>query len=107
MPVERRALVQLDALLPPMLVEEAELDAVGVLGEEREVRPVAVPFRAERERLAGPDPAVGGDRHDQAATGRSQMTDSGGSVNETEYGCPCHGCASAVTSPRFPTPVPP
>jgi hypothetical protein len=43
MPVERRALVQLDALLPPMLVEEAELDAVGVLGEEREVRPVSGP----------------------------------------------------------------
>ena len=43
-PVERRPLVELDALLAPVLVEETELDAVRVLGEEREVRSVAVPL---------------------------------------------------------------
>ncbi len=56
-PVERGALVQLDALFPSVLVIEAELDALRVLGEEREVRPVAVPVRAERERLPRPDGA--------------------------------------------------
>ena len=38
MPVEGRALGHLDRRLAVVLVEEAELDAVGVLGEEREVR---------------------------------------------------------------------
>ncbi len=51
-PVERGALAQLDALLVAVLVEEAELDPLRVLGEEREVRAVAVPLRAERERRA-------------------------------------------------------
>ena len=41
--------------LVAVVVEEAELDPLGVLGEEREVRAVPVPRRAERERLAGPD----------------------------------------------------
>ena len=57
-PVERRALVQLDALLGAVLVEQAQLDARGVLGEDREVRAAAVPVRAERERVAGPDLAA-------------------------------------------------
>ena len=34
-----------------LVVEQAELDALGVLGEEREVRAAAVPGRAERERM--------------------------------------------------------
>ncbi len=55
MPVERGALVELDPLLLAVLVEETELDALRVLGEEGEVRPVSVPLRAERERLPGPD----------------------------------------------------
>ena len=54
-PVERFALALLDARLVVLRVEETELDALGVLGEEREVRTVSVPRRAERERLAGPD----------------------------------------------------
>ena len=54
-PVERVALGQLDARLCPVVVEEAQLDSFGVLGEEREVRALAVPGRAERERRPGPD----------------------------------------------------
>src|SRR6185437_10239863 len=37
------------------LVEEAELDAGGVLGEEREVDSLSIPGCAERIGLAGPD----------------------------------------------------
>src|SRR5439155_10231023 len=54
-PVEDGVRGDVDALLVALVVEEAELHALGVLGEEREVRPLAVPQRAERERLAGPD----------------------------------------------------
>ncbi len=54
-PVECRALAQFDPRLAVVLVE-AELDALGVLREEREVRAVTPPRRAEREGLAGPDP---------------------------------------------------
>ena len=54
-PVERGPLAQLDALLGVVLVEQAQLDARGVLGEDREVRAAAVPVRPERERVAGPD----------------------------------------------------
>ena len=46
-PVEGRALDDLDALLVVLLVVEAQLHALGVLGEEAEVRPVA---RAPRGR---------------------------------------------------------
>ncbi len=54
-PVPGGALGELDARLRVVAVEQAELDALGVLGEEREVRPVAVPRGAERERLSRPD----------------------------------------------------
>ena len=54
-PVEGRVLAQRDALLGVGLVEEAELHPLGVLGEEREVRAVAVPGRPERKRATGPD----------------------------------------------------
>src|SRR5262249_5807135 len=54
-PVEDGAVDHLDDLLAVVLVEQAELDALGVLGEEREVRALAVPHRPERERPAGPD----------------------------------------------------
>ena len=53
-PVERRPLVDVDALLAAVLVEQAELDALGVLREEREVRAAAVPVGPERERPPGP-----------------------------------------------------
>jgi hypothetical protein len=53
-PVEGVALLERDALLA-VVAEEAELDALGVLAEEREVRPLAVPGRAEGERRARPD----------------------------------------------------
>ena len=54
-PVVRGVVGELDACLGAVLVEQAELDALGVLGEEREVRPFAVPRRSERERPARPD----------------------------------------------------
>ena len=67
MPVQRRALGQLDARLAVVGVEQAQLDALRVLGEDREVRPLPVPGRAEREGGARPDlhqrtsaPASGG-----------------------------------------------
>ena len=59
-PVERRALRQLVAGLAIVLVEEAELDLLGVLGEEREVRALAVPPRAKRKQLPRPDPHASG-----------------------------------------------
>src|SRR5204863_3299704 len=37
------------------VVEEAELDPLGVLGEDREVRALAVPGGAEREGTPGPE----------------------------------------------------
>src|SRR5206468_3771351 len=52
-PVEGGALSDLGAFLGVAL-EQAQLDALGVLAEQREVRPLAVPRRAERERAAGP-----------------------------------------------------
>src|SRR5439155_26464892 len=55
-PVERGALRHLDALLlVACVVEQAELDALRVLGEQREVHALAVPRGAERERHSRPD----------------------------------------------------
>ena len=98
-PAERGALLHLDPLLGAVLVEQAQLDPFGVLGEEREVRAVAVPFRAERERLSRPHAA-------SHQAGRSQSTASGGSVSVALNGWPPAPCSSAVTWPRFPRPLP-
>ena len=48
------ALAQRDALqlAPAARVEEAQLDLLGVLGEQREVDALAVPVRAARVRAA-------------------------------------------------------
>src|SRR5581483_3332352 len=54
-PVERRPLGQRDADLVVVGVEQAELDVLGAFGEEREVRPLFVPRRAERKRPPRPD----------------------------------------------------
>src|SRR5215210_9481715 len=53
-PVVRGPLGQLDASLTVAVVEETELDAVGVLGEAREVRARPGGRRAERKRVPGP-----------------------------------------------------
>ena len=95
-----RALFQRHAGLAVLVVEQAELDALGVLREEREVRAVTVPRRPERERTAGP-----GDAH--ASSGTSHTTPSGGSVTSPENGWSCHGVSSAITRPRLPIPDPP
>ena len=55
-PDELAALGEAHALLVSGLVEEAQVDGGRVLAEEREVHPRAVPGRAERIRLAPPDP---------------------------------------------------
>jgi hypothetical protein len=52
-PGEEGGIADLDALLDTVLVEEAEIDALGVLGEEREVRSRVAHGGAERERIAG------------------------------------------------------
>ena len=57
-PVVGRQLAHLDALLVVRLVEQAELDAPGVLAEQREVRPVAVPAGTERKRRPRPGRAT-------------------------------------------------
>ena len=48
MPAERRPLGQVDARFAALVVEQAQLDAVGDLGEHREVRADAVERGAER-----------------------------------------------------------
>ena len=72
----------------PSVAEQAELDTLGMLGEEREVRSLTVPRRTERERTTGPDAYW--------PSGTSQSTESGGSVSSAENGWPCHGSSSAV-----------
>jgi hypothetical protein len=66
-PVERVALGQLDPCLIALGIEQAELDALGIFREEREVRAAAVPFRAEREEIAGPYVHPTADRYRPAA----------------------------------------
>ena len=63
-PDEVGLLDEADALLlAAVVVEEAEVDRIGVLGEDREVDAGPVPGRSERVRVAAPDPQ----RHDGAA----------------------------------------
>ena len=52
--LEARLVIDVDPLLGAVLVKQAQLDAVAVLREHREVRAGAVPRRALRERPAGP-----------------------------------------------------
>src|SRR3954467_4102368 len=68
MPDEIRALEELDALdfAPPFGIEEAQLDALGMLGEQREVDPRPVPGGAEGVGPAAPKRA----RRDDDAGGR-------------------------------------
>jgi hypothetical protein len=49
-----------DALLGPVTVEQAQVDLGRVLGEDGEVRPLAVPGRAEGERASRPGFAAHG-----------------------------------------------
>jgi hypothetical protein len=74
-PVERGPFVQLDALFPVVAVEQAQLDALGVLREEREVRAGAIPLGAERERVARPDSAI---RHLRDGSGEAGVVRSAG-----------------------------
>ena len=85
MPVEGRPLRQLVALLAVVVVEQAQLDALRVLREDREVR--ARPVPASRPAgTAGPARSCGWvprrrqPRRVYRASGASQITPSGGSV---------------------------
>jgi len=51
---------QLEPALGAALVEEAQLDGLRLLGEDREIRALSVPGGAERPRPAGPHRLVGG-----------------------------------------------
>ena len=81
-PVVAGYVMQLDPRLA-IAVEQAQLDPLGVFREEREVRPLAVPRRTERERPSRPDlHQVGIFRY----SGTSQTAPSGGSVSVAENG---------------------
>ena len=54
-PVECSPLRHLDPRLLIVVVEQAQLDVLGVLGEQREVGTATVPDGAEWERPSGPD----------------------------------------------------
>ncbi len=56
-----RFLGQLDERLVAVVVEQAQLDALGVLREQGEIDPRAIPCRAERVRGSGPEFHGGGD----------------------------------------------
>ena len=87
-PVVARPLLQLVPQLEAVLAEQAELDTLGMLGEEREACSLTVPRRTERERTTGPDAYW--------PSGTSQSTESGGRVSSAENGWPCQGSSSAV-----------
>ena len=79
--------------------EQAELDPLGVLGEQREVRALALPGRPERKGPPRP--------HQPPSPGASQRTPSGGRVTSADHCWPFHGWASAATAAPGPTSVPP
>jgi hypothetical protein len=54
-PVEGGPLVEPEALLVVIAVEQTEVNRLGVFREEREVGAVPVPDRAEGKRRPGPD----------------------------------------------------
>ncbi len=98
-PVRARARREFMPDLGPVRSEEAELDPLGVLGEQRKVRPLAVRSRAQRERAPGMGAQAG-------PPPESQITASGGSVSSTDHGWLFHSRSSATSAP-FPTPEPP
>ena len=89
-PVEGGALGHRHARLVVGVVVEAEVDTPGVLGEQREVRPLAVPDRPERERMTRPDV------HARSSTVRASK--SAISVASPRRIVSVRPCASACTS---------
>ncbi len=93
-PVVGGAQPQRQALLRAVVAEQAQRHRFGVLGEQREVRPVSVPGRPEGEGPARPDLAAHrggrprpGAPEGGAWSGTSHRTLSGGSVTGAEQGC--------------------
>ena len=74
MPGVGRDLLDGDALFGAVVAEEAELDRGGVLAEEREVRPLPVPGRAEREGPPGPRLAAHRVTSAPASAGRTTVS---------------------------------
>ncbi len=86
------------------MLEDAELDCGGMLGEECEVDALPVPGGSQRVGRPRPDPHV----HGWAPSScRSSTTARGGAEMLTEWVWPPHGTGRASTSPRFPVPLPP
>ena len=81
-------------LLPAGLVEQAEVDAVGMLGENSEIDAVAVPGPVGPQRPG----AARLQRPHQAVHSRKTVA-SGGSVSSTECCRPCHATGSLRAAP--------
>jgi len=86
--------------VPTLAIEYAQLDRLGMRRRDRDVHAGPVDVRAERPRPA---------ETERAHTFHSKKTvASGGKVSAIDCGRPCHGTASAVTSPYgVPTLLPP
>ena len=87
-PVLRPPLGHLDARLVVLVVEQAQLDPLGVLGEHGEVRAAAVPRGAERIWLAGPD-----------FDHRTSTPESGGSMISASLNCTSSWVAISTLTP--------
>src|SRR5665213_4060853 len=88
-------------LAPSARVEDAQVDALGVGGEEREVDAGAVPVRAER---------IGAARFEafrHRHYGTKTIAASAGSVSASECSRPCMATGSVRTAPKLPSFPPP
>src|SRR5690349_3225856 len=87
-------------------VEEAEIDRLRMLREERKIDTLAVPIGAERIGRARPHIRV--KLHQPLPGSRVKISvASGGRVSTSDWAWPCAGCASAWTAPALPRPLPP
>ena len=90
---------QLDACLGAVIVEEAQLDRVRDLGEQREVGADAVEGAAERRGVAGPDP-----RHRSWLPGGALVRRTGGPHPNRRGGGRRRGGPLRFAFPFFPAP---
>ena len=74
---------------------------------ERRLLPALTSLRPRPGGLRDRLPAAGAAPVPAVACGASHSTPSGGTVSMAEAGWPCQGSATASTTPRLPTPLPP
>ena len=87
-------------------IEEAEIDRLGILREQREIDALAVPGGAQR--IGPPRPDIGAQLHHPPwRSGVRISVANGGSVKLSDWLCPCIGCGRASTMPALPSPLPP